>query len=248
MSGPVRKADPQFAVDSTPHRTHTHTIDFRRERIRPSSNLLKELRASLGLTQKQMGILLGASKSHTQKLETGTKNFPKSHSKIYKRLDAVARYANNAGTLPHGVEEYITAPRPPQHVTWRDIDAAWIISNKDPIDYWRTDAHKDYHAAPPASQSNGVEPKDKKPKDKEAQKVIAIRCDEDIALDWRRAAHEAHRNNGEIFADCFEAYRDRAPGLKSRQGIGRATAVSIWLAGIVVGLGISAIISTTTPF
>ena len=234
MSDPVRKADPQFAVDSTPH--HTHTIDFRRERIRPSSNLLKDLRASLGLTQKQMGILLGASKSHTQKLETGTKNFPKSHSKIYKRLDAVARYANNAGTLPHGVEEYITAPRPPQHVTWRDIDAAWIISNKD------------YHVTPSAPQLNGVEPKDKNPKDKEGQKVIAIRCDEDIIWDWRLAAHEAHRNNGEFFVDCFEAYRDRAPGPKSRQGIGRATAVSIWLAGIVVGLGISAIISTTTPF
>ncbi len=236
MSGPVRKADPQFAVDSTPHRTHTHTIDFRRERIRPSSNLLKELRASLGLTQKQMGILLGASKSHTQKLETGTKNFPKSHSKIYRRLDAVARYANNAGGLPHGVEEYITAPRPPQHVTWRDIDAAWTISKKD------------YHVTPTAPQLNGVEPKDKKPKDKEVQKVIAIRCDEDIIWDWRLAAHEAHRNNGEFFVDCFEAYRDRAPGPKSRQGIGRGTAVSIWLAGIVVGLGISAIISTTTPF
>lgn len=170
MSGPVRKADPQFAVDSTPHRTHTHTIDFRRERIRPSSNLLKELRASLGLTQKQMGILLGASKSHTQKLETGTKNFPKSHSKIYKRLDAVARYANNAGTLPHGVEEYITAPRPPQHVTWRDIDAAWIISNKDPIDYWRTDAHKDYHAAPPHLNRMVWSPRTKSPRTRRPRK------------------------------------------------------------------------------
>jgi len=234
MSDPViHKADPQFAVDSTPH---TYTIDFRRERIRPSSNLLKELRASLMLTQKQMGILLGASKSYMQKIETEAKAFPKSHSKIYQRLGAVARYANNAGGLPHDVEEYITAPHPPQHVTWRDIDAAWTIDKQD------------YHVTPPAPQLNGVKPKDKKPKDREAQKVIAIRCDEDAIWDWRLAAHEAHRNNGEFFIDCFEAYRDRTSGPKSRQGIGRATAVSIWLAGIVVGLGISAIISTTTPF
>ena len=236
------KADPQYAVAPREHNADVAAaLPFVRTRIRPSANLLKDLRQSLELSQEQMGIALGIGHGYLKRLESGTVKFPTSKSKVYRRVRAIATYAAGKGDLPYAVEEYITSP-----LTGDIAKDAELGENKHSgIDtIWDREAFeaRAIIAEPPEPEPELDEVPvkywgGKAPRGEGAQRSMSFKVSDDIANNFRRDAYNAKRMRKDFFIDCYEAYK------KQQQGPSKIHALSIWLAGIVVGLGIGSIIN-----
>ena len=232
------KADPQYAV--TPREHQADALPFVRTRIRPSAHLLKDLRQSLELSQEQMGIALGIGRSYLNRLESGTVKFPTPKSKVYKRVRAIATYAAGKGDIPYAVEEYLTSP------VKGDIakDAELGENKHSGIDtIWDREAWAittDQPESEPELKEIPVKHfGGKAPRGEGARRSMSFKVSDDIANDFRRDAYEAGRMRKDFFIDCYKAYKQQ----QHPKGITKIHALSIWLAGIVVGLGIGSIIN-----
>ena len=102
MSG----ADPQFALQENVIKVED---GFHRQRIRPSAPVLADLRQSLGLTQREMALLLGIDVSYCGGLENGKRPFPKA-GKFRDRMAEIARHVDKHGELSEEHLELLTAP------------------------------------------------------------------------------------------------------------------------------------------
>lgn len=108
MSG----AEPQFAVEAKRAEVEE---GFHRQKIRPSAPVLADLRQSLGLTQRQMALVLGVHITYASGLESGKRPFPKA-GVLRQRIADLAKYVDKHGTLSDEDLELLTAPSHDQPV------------------------------------------------------------------------------------------------------------------------------------
>ena len=104
MSG----AEPQFAVEAKVVEVKER---FHRQRIKPSAPVLGDLRQSLGLTVREMALLLEIDVSYCGGLENGKRPFPKT-GKFRDRMAEIARHVDKHGELSNEHLELLTAPSP----------------------------------------------------------------------------------------------------------------------------------------
>ena len=99
-------AEPQFAVEA---KVVEVKEGFHRQRIKPSAPVLADLRQSLGLTVREMALLLEIDVSYAGGLESGKRPFPKK-GKVRERMAEIAKHVDKHGELSNEHLELLTAP------------------------------------------------------------------------------------------------------------------------------------------
>ena len=223
-------AEPQYAVPPSPVSPvevvkilDEPAAGFRRERIKPSAGLLKDLRTYLKFSMREMALALEISTGHYCNLERGVSATPKKPRNygntrhLRERIRDLAAHVSQHDELPAEMLERLTAPEPAEQTVEQEP------VEKEPVEQ--------------PTRDEVYEAEKRQPHER-----LTLRCSPDVAAEFRQTAIDENRRQYEVFDDMFRAYKASGTPAPSYRGRIAAIATAAAAAGIGIGIALAPLI------